>query len=67
MRFRRRLDKGFERTTVPLDPRSIYLLSGEARHDWEHSITGMSAPRWSITFRTLSQKGLAKAASARPK
>jgi glutathione reductase (NADPH) len=30
---------------------------GEARHDWEHSIAGVTAPRWSITFRSLSEKG----------
>lgn len=60
MRFRRRLEKGFARTKIPLNPRSIYLLSGEARHAWEHSIDALSAPRWSITFRTLSDKGRAK-------
>jgi alkylated DNA repair dioxygenase AlkB len=66
MRFRRRLEKGFARVNVPLAPRSIYLLSGEARHSWEHSIDAVSEPRWSITFRTLSEKGRAKASPARP-
>ena len=61
MRFRRRLEEGFERRTIPLAPRSIYVMSGEARHDWEHSIGELRAPRWSITFRTLSEKGRAKA------
>jgi DNA oxidative demethylase len=63
LRFRRRLEKGFDRVTVPVAPRSIYLLSGEARHAWEHSIAALEAPRWSITFRTLSEKGRAKAAA----
>ncbi len=57
MRFRRRIDTGFERQSVPLAPRSIYHLSGEVRHGWEHSIAPMDVPRWSITFRSLSDKG----------
>lgn len=57
MRFRRRAGAGFERRSVPLAPRSAYHLSGEARHDWEHSIAPMAAPRWSVTFRSLSEKG----------
>ena len=58
MRFRRRTGAGFERTTVPLPPRGIYHLSGEARYHWEHSIAEMAAPRWSITFRSLSARGM---------
>ena len=54
LRLRRRKDKGFDRATVPLPPRSIYHLTGEARHDWEHSIAPIGVPRWSITFRSLS-------------
>lgn len=55
MRFRRRAPKGFERQSVPLAPRSIYHLTGEIRHHWEHSIAPMDEPRWSITFRSLAQ------------
>ncbi len=54
MRFRRRRPGGFERASADLTPRSIYHLSGEARHQWEHSIAAMTVTRWSITFRTLS-------------
>jgi alkylated DNA repair protein (DNA oxidative demethylase) len=57
MRFRRRRPGGFDRASVPLAPRSLYHLSGEARHDWEHSIAEMAVTRWSITFRSLSDKG----------
>jgi alkylated DNA repair dioxygenase AlkB len=58
MRFRRRrADRKFDRALAPLEPRSAYHLSGEARHDWEHSIVEMDLPRWSITFRSASQKG----------
>jgi len=54
LRFRRRRDKGFERFSVPLAPRSIYHLSGAARHVWEHSVAPIDVPRWSITFRSLA-------------
>jgi alkylated DNA repair dioxygenase AlkB len=54
MRFRRRRPGGFDRATAPLPPRSVYHLSGEARHEWEHSIAEMEVTRWSITFRSLS-------------
>jgi alkylated DNA repair dioxygenase AlkB len=53
MRFRRRTGDKFERASTDLAPRSIYHMHGEARSDWEHSITAMDAPRWSVTFRSL--------------
>jgi alkylated DNA repair dioxygenase AlkB len=56
MRFRRRSAGGFDRASAELTPRSIYHLSDEARHDWEHSIVEMNETRWSITFRSLTQK-----------
>ena len=56
LRFRRRRDQGFDRVAVPLPPRSVYHLSGEARHGWEHGIAEMTVRRWSITFRSLSAK-----------
>jgi alkylated DNA repair protein (DNA oxidative demethylase) len=56
MRFRRRRPDGFDRASAPLAPRSIYRLSGEARHIWEHSIAEMDATRWSITFRSFSDR-----------
>jgi alkylated DNA repair dioxygenase AlkB len=57
LRLRRRRERGFERVSAALAPRSIYHLSGEVRHDWEHSIAAIDVPRWSITFRSLSDKG----------
>jgi len=59
MRFRRRRPGGFDRVSAQLPHRSIYHLTGEARHEWEHSIAAMEVTRWSITFRSLSEKGLA--------
>ena len=58
LRFRRRRPGGFDRALIALAPRSIYHLSGEARHQWEHGIAEMAVTRWSITFRSLSEKGL---------
>jgi DNA oxidative demethylase len=63
MRFRLRRPDGFERMTALLEPRSIYHLTGEARHKWEHSIAGVTATRWSITFRSLSDRGRRQAES----
>jgi DNA oxidative demethylase len=57
MRFRRRRRGGFDRAAVLLAPRSIYHLTGEVRHHWEHSIAPMDATRWSITFRSISERG----------
>ena len=59
LRLRRRIERSFERASADLAPRSIYHLTGEVRHDWEHSIAPMDMPRWSITFRSLSEKGRA--------
>lgn len=60
LRLRRRKaagsGSGFDRAALPLSPRSIYALSGEARHEWEHSIAPMDVRRWSVTFRTLSAR-----------
>jgi alkylated DNA repair dioxygenase AlkB len=53
LRLRRRTGTGFERRNVELPPRSLYLLSGEVRREWEHSIVPMDATRRSITLRTL--------------
>jgi hypothetical protein len=54
MRFRRANGDRWTRTSQTLEPRSIYVLSGEARSSWEHSIPPLDKLRYSITFRTLS-------------
>jgi alkylated DNA repair protein (DNA oxidative demethylase) len=61
LRLRRRRATGFDRASLDLAPRSVYHLSGEVRHDWEHSIAPMDVRRWSVTFRSLSDKGRAVA------
>lgn len=57
LRLRRRAGVGFERRAIELELRSAYYLSGDARHDWEHSIVPGDTVRWSVTLRTLSTKG----------
>jgi alkylated DNA repair dioxygenase AlkB len=57
LRFRRRKAGGFDRASIEVLPRSAYILSAEARHEWEHSIAPGETLRFSITFRTLSDKG----------
>jgi alkylated DNA repair dioxygenase AlkB len=53
-RLRRRTADGFERKTKVLEPRSVYLLTGPARAEWEHSIPPVAAHRYSITFRNFT-------------
>ena len=39
-----------------LEPRSLYILDGEARSQWQHSIPRTKEPRYSITMRTLATR-----------
>jgi len=64
LRFRQRNPEGFRRARLQVEPRSAYLLSGESRWDWEHSIAPGEQLRFSITLRTLSEKGRRIAAQA---
>jgi alkylated DNA repair dioxygenase AlkB len=40
--------------SLELAPRSAYVLRGDARWRWQHSIPPAKALRYSITFRTLA-------------
>lgn len=53
MKFRRKEGKGWIRYEVLLEPRSLYLLEGAARWQWQHGITETPEERYSLTFRTL--------------
>jgi alkylated DNA repair dioxygenase AlkB len=53
LRFRRAAGDRWERFTVNAEPRSLYLMEGEARRVWEHSIPAVEQRRYSITFRTM--------------
>ena len=57
MRFRKYPPaKGRSASTFAIDlpPRSAYLMRGEARWAWQHSISPTRDFRYSITFRTLA-------------
>jgi hypothetical protein len=41
---------------LDLAPRSLYVLAGEARWQWQHGIAPTPALRHSITFRTMSAR-----------
>lgn len=65
-RLRRKNGAKWDRKTIIVEPRSVYLMTGAARNEWEHSIPPVSAHRYSITLRTLrpvaARKGAAKQA-----
>lgn len=53
MRFQRKTnDKRFV-YEIELEPRSAYILSGDVRYKWQHSIPPTPELRFSVTFRTL--------------
>jgi alkylated DNA repair dioxygenase AlkB len=52
-RMRRKRATSWERAAMRLDRRSLYLLRGPSRQEWEHSIPAMEELRYSITFRSL--------------
>lgn len=54
MRFRRAEGERWKRISHRVNPRSVYILSGKARTEWEHSIPAARELRYSITFRTLA-------------
>ena len=41
---------------VQVEPGSLYILSGPARRDWQHRIVPVSAERYSLTFRLVSNE-----------
>jgi alkylated DNA repair dioxygenase AlkB len=54
LRLRRATGDGkWRRAQQELLPGSMYLLSGEVRTEWEHSIAPVALLRYSLTFRTL--------------
>jgi alkylated DNA repair dioxygenase AlkB len=52
-RLRRKTGAAWERMALVLEPRSVYLLRGSSRTEWEHSIPAVNSLRYSITFRTF--------------
>jgi alkylated DNA repair dioxygenase AlkB len=52
-RFRRKAGAKWQRYSLTAEPRSIYLMRGPSRWEWEHSIPEVEQTRYSVTFRTL--------------
>ena len=55
-RFRRKAGSKWERYALSAAPRSVYLMRGASRWAWEHSIPAVRDLRYSVTFRSLSQR-----------
>jgi alkylated DNA repair dioxygenase AlkB len=54
-RFRRKVGTKWDRHAIIAEPRSLYLMRGPSRWEWEHSIPEVEETRYSVTFRTLRQ------------
>jgi alkylated DNA repair dioxygenase AlkB len=52
-RFRRRDGSKWQRYTLEAEPRSLYRMEAQSRHEWEHSIPPVETLRYSITFRSM--------------
>lgn len=46
----------WERFTITAEPRSLYIMSGESRVFWQHSIPKVEKLRYSITMRTVEKR-----------
>ena len=55
-RLRRKTGDRWDRASFVAEPRSAYLLRGPSRTEWEHSIPGVHALRYSVSFRSLRAK-----------
>jgi len=56
MRFRPLLEgrrASFTPVGIELEPRSVYVMAGDVRWNWQHSVAPARTLRYSITFRTL--------------
>jgi len=56
MRFQTGTGAARQTAAIHLSPRSIYLLTGDARTKWQHMIPPTRELRYSITFRTLRKR-----------
>jgi len=56
LRFQRGRGAARQTRWVTIAPRSAYVLDGEARDAWQHSVPPLKALRYSVTFRTLRER-----------
>jgi len=52
-RLRHKQGNGWARAQQSVQPRSAYLLRGEVRREWEHSVPPVEQLRYSVTFRNF--------------
>jgi alkylated DNA repair dioxygenase AlkB len=64
LRFRRKHADSWERAAQEVRARSAYLLRGEARQSWYHSIPPVDRLRYSVTFRNFAPGRSPERASA---
>jgi alkylated DNA repair dioxygenase AlkB len=55
-RLRHKREGGWDRASLRLDPRQIYLMRAPSRDEWKHSIPAVEALRYSLTFWALREK-----------
>ena len=53
LRLRRAEGSGYVTHAQELAPRSAYVLGGESRSLWQHTLSPLKGLRYSLTFRTL--------------
>jgi alkylated DNA repair dioxygenase AlkB len=58
MRLRRGKPRAYETFVQPLEPRSLYILDGEARRVWQHHIPATKELRYSVTMRTVRNSAI---------
>ena len=56
-RLRRKVGTRWDRRNLTVEPRSVYLLRGPSRNEWEHSIPAVDQLRYSLTFRNIRENG----------
>lgn len=55
-RLRRRRGDKWQRSSITVEPGSAYMMAGDARTLWEHSIPPVDQLRYSITFGELNTR-----------
>ena len=66
MRFQRRVGQERRLFELELAPRSAYMLAGQARSAWQHSVPPLKSLRYSITFRSVRNPSRWLAAEGAP-
>jgi alkylated DNA repair dioxygenase AlkB len=55
-RLRRKAGAKWQRRNLTVEPRSVYVLRGPSRSEWEHSIPAVHQLRYSLTFRNIREE-----------